>query len=232
MRILIVDDEKDIVNLLTHYLTHENYEVLKAYDGQEALDIIAQDPDIDLIILDYMMPHVEGPEVLKRMRQQGNHTPVIMLSANDDPSYKIEGLMAGADDYVTKPFVGLEVIARIKSLMRRQAIQAASEPDPSPEIVEVGPLVINRRSHEVKTLTGTPINLTGLEFDILYLLATHLNTVFSADEILKEVWGPGATISSKTVMVHVSHLREKIEEATDGEKVVQTVWGVGYKIEG
>jgi DNA-binding response OmpR family regulator len=141
---------------------------------------------------------------------------------------KIQGLITGADDYVSKPFNPLEVMARVKSLLRRANAQMTSN---EPDRLEVGPLIIDKDSHEVTTLTGQQIQLTALEFGILYLLASHPNRVFSADEIFERVWQQESIVSAKTVMVHVSHLRDKIEEATGGEKVIETVWGVGYKVE-
>ncbi|MGO3096957.1 MAG: winged helix-turn-helix domain-containing protein, partial [Lacticaseibacillus paracasei] len=139
-----------------------------------------------------------------------------------------QGLITGADDYVTKPFNPLEVMARVKSLLRRSQNEVTNT---EPDVLEVGPLTIKKDSHEVTTLTGKQIQLTALEFGILYLLASHPNRVFSADEIFERVWQQESIVSAKTVMVHVSHLRDKIEEATDGEKVIETVWGVGYKVE-
>jgi len=137
-------------------------------------------------------------------------------------------LITGADDYVTKPFNPLEVMARVRSLLRRaeNAVQ-----DQTPDVLDIGSLIINKDSHEVKTSDGDLVNLTALEFGILYLLASHPNRVFSADDIFERVWQQESVVSAKTVMVHVSHLRDKIEEATNGDQVIQTVWGVGYKIE-
>lgn len=232
MRILVVDDDEEIVGLLCIYLKNENYEILEAHNGREALEQIDLHPDIDVVLLDLMMPEVDGHEVLNTLRAAGNDVPVIILSAKSSDVDRITGLMSGADDYVVKPFNPLEVIARIKSIARRQArVNQPEVVEENKDVIEVGPLIINRPSHEVKTIAGKNINLTALEFDILYLLAAHQGTVYSADQILEEVWGQDARISSKNVMVHVSHLRDKIEEATDGEKVIQTVWGVGYKIE-
>ena len=173
------------------------------------------------------MPQMDGLAVLREVRKD-SQIPVLMLSAKTDDLDKIQGLIQGADDYVTKPFNPLEVMARVKSLLRRSQHDVRNE---EPDQIEIGPLVIKKDSHEVMTSTGKPIQLTALEFGILYLLASHPNRVFSADEIFERVWQQESVVSAKTVMVHVSHLRDKIEEATNGEKVIQTVWGVGYKIE-
>lgn len=227
MKILVVDDDKEIVELLSIYVKNEGYEVIKAHDGKEALSKIATHPEIDLMILDIMMPKMDGMEVVKELRKE-SQIPIIMLTAKTTDMDKIQGLIAGADDYVTKPFNPLEIMARVKSLLRRTSMQVQQD---VPDILEIGPLVIKKDSHEVVTDKGVNIQLTALEFGILYLLASHPNRVFSADEIFERVWQQESLVSAKTVMVHVSHLRDKIEEATNGEKVIQTVWGVGYKIE-
>lgn len=229
MRILVADDDHDIVDLLNIYLKNEGYEVVKAFDGEEALENLMNDDEIILVIIDIMMPKMTGLEVVEKMREQNIDIPVIIVSAKTQDHEKIEGLFAGADDYVTKPFNPLEVMARVKSILRRQNKYTGPE---SANTIEVGPLVIARDSHEVKTTKGVEIQLTALEFGILYLLASNPNRVFSADEIFEEVWNQESVVSAKTVMVHVSHLRDKIATATGGDKVVQTVWGVGYKIEG
>lgn len=226
-KILIVDDDREIVDLLSIYCENEGYEPLKAYNGVEALQSLKQNLDIELIILDVMMPKKDGITVLEELRENDNHTPVLILSAKSTDMDKIQGLTSGADDYVSKPFNPLEVMARIKSLIRR-SLRMKQESEMN--VIEVGPLVITKESHEVITLTGKEIQLTALEFGILYLLASNLNQVFSADEIFERVWMQESIVSAKTVMVHVSHLRDKIEKATGGDKVVQTVWGVGYKI--
>lgn len=227
-KILLVDDDKEIVELLNIYLQNEGYNVRKAYNGQEALDIIKTEA-LDLLVLDIMMPKVTGNEVLAYVRQANAGLPVIFVSAKSSDNDKIQGLIQGADDYITKPFNPLEVVARIKSLLRRQNNLMGTV---DTETIEVGPLIIKKQSHEVSTIDGKTIQLTALEFGILHLLASNLNRVFGAEEIFKAVWNQESAVSSKTVMVHVSHLRDKIEAATGGEKVVQTVWGVGYKIEG
>ncbi|WP_025728367.1 response regulator transcription factor [Atopobacter phocae] len=228
MKILIVDDDREIVDLLTIYLKNEQFEIVKAYNGLQALTKLSEHDDIALMILDIMMPKKNGIQVLQEVRETNRDLSIIMLSAKSTDMDKIQGLTTGADDYVTKPFNPLEVVARVKSLLRRSHIKRE---DDSPVQIEIGPLMINKSSHEVTTLTGREIQLTALEFGILYLLASHPNQVFSADEIFEIVWQQDAVVSAKTVMVHVSHLRDKIAEATDGNKVIETVWGVGYKID-
>lgn len=227
MKILVADDDKEIVELLSIYLHNEGYEPVVAYDGKEVLSKIRTLSDIELVILDIMMPELDGMQVVKTLRKE-SQIPIILLTAKTTDMDKIKGLVAGADDYVTKPFNPLEVMARVKSLLRRTQTQISSE---QPDILEISSLVINRDSHEVRTIDGKEIQLTALEFGILYLLASHPNRVFSADEIFERVWKQESVVSAKTVMVHVSHLRDKIEEATGGEKIIQTVWGVGYKID-
>ncbi|MDR0921057.1 MAG: response regulator transcription factor [Lactobacillales bacterium] len=227
MKILVADDDKEIVELLSIYLNNEGYTPVKVYDGEAALKAIREDDEIELMILDIMMPVMDGMKVVKELRKI-SQVPVIFLTAKTDDMDKIRGLVAGADDYVTKPFNPLEIMARVKSILRRSQMQPTQE---EPDVLEVGPLIINKDSHVVKTIEGKEIQLTALEFGILYLLASHPDRVFSADEIFERVWQQESVVSAKTVMVHVSHLRDKILEATGGEKVIQTVWGVGYKIE-
>ncbi|KZU39568.1 DNA-binding response regulator OmpR family [Lactiplantibacillus plantarum] len=227
MKILVVDDDKEIAQLLEIYIKNEGYEPISAYNGREALTKLNTNPDIALMILDIMMPEMDGIEVIKEVRKD-SQLPILVLSAKTGDMDKIQGLITGADDYVTKPFNPLEIMARVKSLLRRSENNVTTT---EPDILDIGPLTINKDSHEVKTLTGKDIQLTALEFGVLYLLASHPNRVFSADDIFERVWQQESIVSAKTVMVHVSHLRDKIEEATDGEKVIQTVWGVGYKIE-
>ena len=226
MKILVVDDDKEIVQLLEIYVKNEGYEPVAAYNGKEALTKFNTTPDIGLVILDLMMPEMDGMEVIKQLRKD-SAIPVLILSAKTADMDKIQGLISGADDYVTKPFNPLEVMARVKSLLRRSEGTVTND---QPDVLNVGPLQINKDSHEVKTLKGDLIQLTALEFGILYLLASHPNRVFSADDIFERVWQQESVVSAKTVMVHVSHLRDKIEAATGGEKVIETVWGVGYKV--
>ena len=227
MKILVVDDDKEIAQLLEIYIKNEGYEPISAYNGKEALTKLNTNPDIALMILDIMMPEMDGIEVIKEVRKD-SQLPILVLSAKTGDMDKIQGLITGADDYVTKPFNQLEIMARVNSVLRRSENNVTTT---EPDVLDIGPLTINKDSHEVKTLTGKDIQLTALEFGILYFLASHPNRVFSADDIFERVWQQESIVSAKTVMVHVSHLRDKIEEATDGEKVIQTVWGVGYKIE-
>lgn len=227
MRILIVDDDKEIVDLLAIYLGNEGYEIEKAFDGMEALDKLAQ-KEFHLVILDVMMPALDGLEVTKRVRKN-SQIPILMASAKTNDMDKIMGLMTGADDYVAKPFNPLEVIARVKSLLRRANYSYAMQQKDN--VIEIGPLIIDKQSHVAQTKEGIPIKLTALEFSILFLLASHPNRVFSSEEIFDRCWKMDNYVSYKTVMVHISNLREKLEKATNGEKVIQTVWGVGYKIE-
>lgn len=228
MKILIADDDKEICDLLEIYINNEGFEVIKAYDGQRAYDLFLEE-EPDLLILDVMMPRMDGLEVVQLIRET-SQVPILMLSAKTRDADKIRGLARGADDYVVKPFNPLEVVARVKSLIRRSSYGTKQENE-SDEI-KVGPLVIHKERHEVKTIDDKFIHVTALEFGILYLLASNPNRVFSADEIFERVWQQETDVPSKTVMVHVSHLRDKIEKATKGEKVIETVWGVGYKIEG
>jgi len=227
MKILVVDDDIEIAELLEIYLKNEGYEPVMAGDGKEAISKLNTNPDIALMVLDVMMPNMNGLEVVKIVRKD-SRIPILMLSAKSGDMDKIQGLITGADDYVTKPFNPLEVMARVRSLLRRAE---NSVQDKTPDVLDIGSLVINKDSHEVKTAEGDLVNLTALEFGIFYLLASHPNRVFSADDIFERVWQQESVVSAKTVMVHVSHLRDKIEEATNGNQVIQTVWGVGYKIE-
>lgn len=227
MKILVVDDDKEIVELLSIYLKNEGYEPIPAYSGKEALTKLSTTPEIGCMILDIMMPQMTGIEVIKEVRKD-SEIPILVVSAKTSDMDKIQGLITGADDYVVKPFNPLEVMARVRSLLRRSEKKVV---DNKPDILEVGPLVINKDSHEVKTIEGKSVQLTALEFGILYMLASHPNRVFSAEEIFERVWQQESVVSAKTVMVHVSHLRDKIQKATNGEEVIQTVWGVGYKVE-
>jgi len=231
-KILIVDDEKEIVDLLSIYFANENYEIVKAYDGEEAVNKLKENPDTSLLILDIMMPIMNGMQVVSKLRKEDNNIPIIFLTAKTSDMDKIRGLVLGADDYVIKPFNPLEIVARVQSILRRVSINNDNfKSKKENHEITVGSLIINKNLHEVKTVADKKIQLTALEFGILYLLASNAGSVFSADEIFEKVWQQELVVSAKTVMVHVSHLRDKILVATEGKKVIETVWGVGYKIE-
>lgn len=231
VKILIADDDKGILDLLSIYMKNEGYECLLANDGLEAIHLIENHSDINLCLLDIMMPEKSGMEVLDYLRKKGLEYPVIFISANQGQTDKISGLLAGADDYVTKPFQPLEVVARVKGMLRRQSIyQSGNKLDVNKDRIDLGSIIIDRRNHSVVNSDQEEIKLTVIEFDILYLMASHRGHVFSADDIMQAVWQDSSVSSTKTVMVHVSNLRNKLEEATRGEKIIQTVWGVGYKI--
>lgn len=226
--ILIVDDDKEIAKLLEFYLINEGYNVYKSYDGKEALKVIAQQ-SIDLLILDVMMPKLNGLEVCRQIRINKS-TPILMLSAKVEDMDKIIGLTTGADDYMEKPFNPLELVARVKALLRRATMQNTDSNKLLEDQLLIHSLTINKRKHTV-TVEGNLLDLTPIEFDILYLLANNPSRVYSSEEIFERVWNEEGYGVSKTVMIHISNLRKKIEEATNGEKIIQTVWGVGYKID-
>lgn len=223
--ILIVDDDKEIASLIELYLKNEGYKIFKGYDGEDALKIIDQQ-QVDLLILDVMMPKLDGLEVCRQIRTDKN-IPILMLSAKVEDMDKIIGLMTGADDYMGKPFNPLELVARVKALLRRSTMQ--NNPSQKDQL-SIHSLIIDRKEHTVK-VDQKYLSLTPIEFKILYLFASNPGRVYSSEEIFEHVWNEYGYGVSKTVMVHVSNLREKLEKATKGEKIIQTVWGVGYKID-
>ncbi|MCI1579816.1 MAG: response regulator transcription factor [Clostridium beijerinckii] len=225
--ILVVDDEKEIRNLLEINLRNEGYNVFKASCGEEALDILEKE-EIHLIVLDIMMPHMDGLEVCRRVREKYN-IPILMLSAKSEDMDKIQGIMTGADDYVCKPFNQLELIVRVKALMRRSYFLNLKM-QVSEDIIRIESMVIDKSKHKV-TIDDKEVDLTAREFEILYLLATNRGIVFSAEEIFEKVWKERYYQSNNTVMVHMSRLRDKIEHHMEGNKIIHTIWGVGYKIE-
>ena len=229
--ILIVDDEKEIRDLVDIYLKGEGYNTIKACDGQQALEIVEQQ-DVDLIILDVMMPKLNGIETCLKVREI-KYMPIIMLSAKSEDIDKILGLNMGADDYLTKPFNPLELIARVKSQLRRfnQFSSKVESSDVEAEnSIVIDELVINLETHEV-SLNDNLIKLTPTEFDILALLAKSRGKVFSIENIYESVWNQDFMTSDNTVMVHIRKIREKIEEDPRKPRFIKTVWGVGYKIE-
>ena len=225
--ILIVDDDREIVDLIELYLAGENYEVLKAYDGRECLEIIRSN-DISLLVLDIMMPQLDGLTVCKQLREKSN-IPIILVTAKTQPLERVQGLSIGADDYITKPFHPLELVARIKAQMRRYTEFNPNRNAPSNEII-IKDLIINIDEHTVQK-GDEIINLTPKEFDILLLLAQNCGQVFSSERLFESVWKEDAFEQDNTVMVHIRKLREKLGDDARKPKYIKTVWGVGYKVE-
>lgn len=228
-RILVVDDEPSIVKLLQFNLEKEGYEVDVAYDGQAALDMVKkQFPD--LLVLDLMLPKVDGLEVCRRLRQEKHHIPILMLTAKTDEFDKVLGLELGADDYMTKPFSPRELNARIKAILRRvEALQNHHlEQD---ALIRIGELVIDPEGYVV-TFKEQEIDLTPKEFELLLYMANHRGKVLSRDQLLNAVWNYDYVGDSRIVDVHVSHLRDKIEADSRNPVYIKTVRGIGYKFEG
>ncbi|WP_442600799.1 response regulator transcription factor [Paenibacillus sp. KN14-4R] len=226
--ILVADDDREIRNILHIYLRNEGYQVLEAADGLETLQVL-QNEKINLIILDIMMPNLDGIKACLKIREQSN-TPIIMLSAKQEYLDKITGLSTGADDYVTKPFNPLELIARVKAQLRRQNYVTSHSTTDNSEIC-IDDLALSIDQHKV-TVRGQEVALTPIEFSILELLATHRGQVFNIDKIYRKVWkDPSSYYSENTIMVHIRNIREKIEINPREPHYIKTVWGVGYKIE-
>ncbi|NFG22624.1 response regulator transcription factor [Clostridium botulinum] len=229
--ILIVDDEKEIRDLVEIYLKSEGYLTVKACNGEEALNIL-REQNVDLVILDVMMPKLNGIDTCLKIREE-REMPIIMLSAKSEDIDKILGLNMGADDYITKPFNPLELVARVKSQLRRfYKFNTKHMEDEKEEenIIEIDELTINLETHEV-ILNNNLVKLTPTEFDILLLLAKNRGKVFSIENIYESVWNQEFMSSDNTVMVHIRKIREKIESDPRTPKFIKTVWGVGYKIE-
>lgn len=224
-QILVVDDDYEIVNLISIYLKNEGYLIHSASNGQEALESMERE-QIDLLILDLMMPVMDGMEVCRRLRDRNSLVPILMLTAKSEDMDKISGLMSGADDYLTKPFNPLEVVARVKTLLRR--VYQYSERQKTDTIL-IDNLEIDQQSHTVKA-AGREIILTAKEFSILSILAANPGRVYSAEELYRLVWKESYINANNTIMVHISNLRDKLEKEL-GYKVIKTIWGVGYKIE-
>lgn len=222
--VLVVDDEAAIREIIHVFLRNEGYHVLQAEDGLQALDILKQ-YHIHLIILDVMMPHMDGIQACMKIREAMN-IPIIMLSAKSEDMDKIMGLTSGADDYVTKPFNPLELVARVKAQLRRSKL---INQDVKAKQIEIGDLVIQSDRHLV-LLRGKEVSLTPLEFKILVLLARHRGQVLSAQQIYEGVWGETALQSDNTVMVHIRNIRDKIEDNPREPQYIKTIWGVGYKV--
>ena len=226
--ILVADDDPDIAELVEIHLAEEGFRVYKAYDGREALQVFAREK-IDLAILDIMMPGIDGIHVCEKIREV-SMIPVIMLSAKDSEADKVAGLGIGADDYVTKPFQTGELAARVKSQLRRYQKFGVQDPAERTDEIRLENLHIDKSLHAVEAF-GRQVHLTHLEFEILYLLASHPGQIFSTDEIFEKVWKEKSYDMSNTVMVHIRRLREKLEGRQRQAQIIKTVWGVGYKIE-
>lgn len=224
--ILIVDDDTEIRDVIHVYLRNEGYSVIEARDGIEALQALSQQ-DVQLIILDVMMPRMDGIKACMRIREKYT-APIIMLSAKEGDIDKIMGLSTGADDYVTKPFNPMELIARVKAQLRRQNLLVSREA--AQDNITINELVLNIAEHHV-SIRGKEAMLTPLEFAILTLLATNQGQVFSADKIYESVWKERTGYSDNTVMVHIRNLREKLELDPRKPEYIKTVWGVGYKMD-
>ena len=226
MNILVVDDDREIVDSIGIFLSGEGYKVLKAYDGIEALDILSE-KEVHLMILDVMMPRLDGIKTLMKLRESRN-IPVILLSAKSEDADKILGLTAGADDYVTKPFNPSELIARVKSQLRRYTTLGGVGKQ-NGEIVIDG-LVVNTENKTVK-VDGEDVRLTPIEYKILELLVRNRGRVFSAEDIYSNVWNAETVVGDNTIAVHIRHIREKIEINPKEPKYLKVVWGIGYKID-
>ena len=233
-KILVVDDEAEIADLIETYLADENYTIFKFYAAKDALACI-ETTDLDLAILDVMLPDIDGFALCKKIREK--HTwPIIMLTAKDAETDKITGLTLGADDYVTKPFRPLELAARVKSQLRRYkkynpAHAGSARPVPPADTLTHGDLVMDKKAHAC-SLNGEPIELTPTEFSILRILLENRGTAVSAEELFHQIWRDEYySKSNNTITVHIRHLREKLGDRTDKPKYIKTVGGVGYKIE-
>ncbi len=227
-KILVCDDDKEIVEAIDIYLTQEGYQVLKAYDGEEALKMLKAQK-VDLLVIDVMMPRLDGIRATLKIREE-NNMPIIILSAKSEDADKILGLNVGADDYVTKPFNPLELVARVKSQLRRYTQLGSTADYMNQAVYEVGGLAVNDDRKEV-TVDGEPVKLTPIEYNILLLLMKNQGKVFSIDQIYENIWNEDAIGVDNTVAVHIRHIREKIEINPKEPRYLKVVWGVGYKIE-
>lgn len=228
-KILVCDDDKEIVEAIEIYLTQDGHQVLEAYDGIEAVEILKKE-SVDLLIMDIMMPRMDGIRATLKIREKHN-IPIIILSAKSEDADKILGLNIGADDYITKPFNPLELVARVKSHLRRYMQLGSTAIKESEAIYTVGGLAINDDLKEV-TVDGEPVKLTPIEYNILLLLVKHQGKVFSIDQIYENIWSiENAVGVDNTVAVHIRHIREKIEINPKEPRYLKVVWGVGYKIE-
>ncbi len=227
-KILIVDDEKEIADLVALYLTNEDFTVFKFYTAKEALECIERE-DLDLAILDVMLPNMNGFQICQKIRESHRY-PVIMLTAKGEEIDKITGLTLGADDYITKPFLPLELMARVKAQLRRYKKYNQPSEEEEEVLIHSG-LVLNIKTHEC-FLNEKPLSLTPTEFSILRILCQQKGKVVSAEQLFHQIWGDEYfNKTNNTITVHIRHLREKMGDSFDSPKYIKTVWGCGYKIE-
>ena len=224
--ILICDDERDIVTALKIYLSAEGYSLFEAYTGREAIDIVRKN-EIHLILMDIMMPEMDGISATAKLREECN-VPIILLTAKSEDTDKVLGLNVGADDYITKPFNPVEVLARVRSQLRRYTMLGGMEQKPSR--IVIGGIVLDDDAKSV-TVDGDPISLTPMEYNILCLLMRHPGHVYSSAQIYEQIWNESALGSESAVAVHIRHLREKIEINPSEPRYLKVVWGLGYKME-
>ena len=227
-KILVCDDDKDIVEAIDIYLTQEGYEVLKAYDGDEAIKVLKRN-EVDLLIMDVMMPRLDGIRATLKIRENMS-LPIIILSAKSEDADKILGLNIGADDYITNPFNPLELVARVKSQLRRYTQLGSTARSDNQSEFRTGGLVIRDDLKEV-TVDGEKVKLTPIEYNILLLLVKNQGKVFSINQIYENIWNEEAIGADNTVAVHIRHIREKIEINPKEPRYLKVVWGVGYKVE-
>lgn len=227
-KILVCDDDKEIVEAIDIYLTQEGHEVLKAYDGEEALKVL-KEQEVDLLVIDVMMPRLDGIRATLKIQEE-NNIPIIILSAKSEDADKILGLNVGADDYVTKPFNPLELVARVKSQLRRYTQLGSTVLNKNEAIYTTGGLMVNDDLKEV-SVDGEPVKMTPIEYNILLLLVKNQGKVFSIDQIYENIWNEDAIGVDNTVAVHIRHIREKIEINPKEPRYLKVVWGIGYKIE-
>lgn len=227
-KILVCDDDKEIVEAIDIYLSQEGYEVMKAYDGEEALEVLKKEK-VDLLVIDIMMPKLDGIHATLKIREE-NNMPIIILSAKSEDADKILGLNIGADDYVTKPFNPLELVARVKSQIRRYTKLGCTVQVENAAVYTTGGLTVNDDLKEV-TVDGEAVKLTPIEYNILLFLIKNQGKVFSIDQIYERIWNEEAISVDNTVAVHIRHIREKIEINPKEPRYLKVVWGVGYKME-
>ncbi|ASS73917.1 DNA-binding response regulator [Tumebacillus algifaecis] len=224
-RVLVVEDEESISKLVEYNLQQAGFEVLTADSGTRALEIMAETPRPDLMVLDLMLPGIGGMELCQRLRKEGITTPIIMLTAKDDEVDRILGLEMGADDYVTKPFSPRELVARVKAVLRRASDDGSSEEG----VFNCGEVIVDINRYEV-SVRGERVDLTPREFELLHFLAKHMGRVMSRDQLLDKVWGYEFAGDTRIVDVHISHLRDKLERDPKQPEYIKTVRGVGYKL--